>query len=267
MRTDLQVHHQREERARLQRLVEQGTFGAALSAEERLTILSLWRTAHHHPANSRFSLDGGVRLITSGWAGWLRRSTDGRRLIFLFLLPGDFIVPGLAVHSCELVSLMPVRTVDAAALAADGGARAPRTSQLIQDSGLRYRRLLLDHLTRLLIGSTTGSLALLLTEFHDRALRSGACEDGRFSLPVGQRLLAAALGRSAVQINKVIKKFQADGLIRVGYDWIQVIDPVALRSLSGLQDFELAPSAADREAEPGAALSVPPLLLQQLMNS
>ena len=65
-------------------------------------------------------------------------------------------------------------------------------------------------------------------------MRSGACVDGRFSLPIGQRMLAAALGRSAVQVNKVISRFQADGLIRVGYDWLEVIDLDALRAISGI---------------------------------
>ena len=44
------------------------------------------------------------------------------------------------------------------------------------------------------------------------------------NLKIGQRVLAAALGRSTVQVNKVISKFQTDGLIRVGYDWIEVVD-------------------------------------------
>ena len=55
-------------------------------------------------------------------------------------------------------------------------------------------------------------------------------------------MLAAALGRSAVQVNKVISKFQADGLIRVGYDWLQVINPEALRSLSGMTGISHGPS-------------------------
>ena len=105
---------------------------------------------------------------------------------------------------------------------------------MIERSGGRYRHLLLDHLTRLMVGSTTSSVALLLTEFHERSLRSGACDAGKFSLPIGQRILAAALGRSTVQVNKVLSKFQADGLIRVGYDWLEVIDEDALRNLSGM---------------------------------
>ena len=245
----MQIHQQREERVRLQQFVERSVFRDTLSDAEEAVILGLWRTARHHPSNSRIEAGEGVRLITSGWAGWLRCADDGRRLIFLFLMPGDFIVPGLfTVRNCDLVSLTPVRTVDASALIQDGGAVSPKSSQMIHASGLRYRHLLLDHMTRLMVGSTTSSIALLLTEFHERSLRSGACIDGRFSLPIGQRMLAAALGRSAVQVNKVISKLQTDGLVRVGYDWIEVIAPDALRSLSGLT--ELRGGNVEDEGEP-----------------
>lgn len=237
----MQIHQQREERARLQQFVDCSMFGEPLTMGEESGITDLWRTARHHPSNSLIDGSQGVRLITSGWAGWMRFADDGRRLIYLFLMPGDFIVPGLfTVRNCDLCSLTPVRTVDASGLIEDGGTPCPQASAMIQRSGLRYRHLLLDHMTRLMIGSTTSSIALLLGEFHERSVRSGACTAGRFSLPIGQRMLAAALGRSAVQVNKVLSRFQADGLIRVGYDWLELIDHEGLRSLSGVSGKEAA---------------------------
>jgi len=229
------ILHQRAERANLQKLIERTNFDQPLTGVEEAAIQSLWRTAQHHPSNSRIDAGAGLRLITSGWAGWLRCADDGRRLIFLFLMPGDYIVPALFnVHDCDLVCLTPVRTVDAAPLAETGSKATPQTSAMIDRSSLRYRHLLLDHLTRLMLGSTTSSIALLLIELHERSVRSGACDNGRFSLPIGQRMLAASLGRSTVQVNKVLSKFQTDGLIRVGYDWLEIMDPIALRSLSGM---------------------------------
>jgi len=232
---DVNIHQQRAERANLQQLIDRTTFGEPFTSVEQVAIQGLWRTARHHPSNSRIDPDEGIRLITSGWAGWLRCAANGRRLIFLFLMPGDYIIPGLLdVPECALISLTPMRTVDASALAQIGSTATPKSSAMIQRSGLRYRHLLLDHMTRLTLGSTTSSLALLLLEFQERSLRSGVCVDGRFSLPIGQRMLASALGRSTVQVNKVISKFQTDGLIRVGYDWLEVVDPAGLQSLTGM---------------------------------
>ena len=237
----MNIHQQRAERVNLQKLTEGTTSGEPLSHAEQVAIQGLWRTAEHHPANSKIEAGKGIRLITSGWAGWIRYAANGRRLIFLFLIPGDYIIPGLLdVPGCFLISLTPMRTVDASALAQIGSTTTPKSSTMIHRSGIRYRHLLLDHLTRLTLGSTTSSLALLLLEFQDRSLRAGAWESGRFSLPIGQRILAAALGRSTVQVNKVISKFQADGLIRVGYDWLEVVDSERLQLLTGMN----APSPA-----------------------
>ena len=231
----MHILKQRAERANLQQLTDRASFDRPLSGTEEAAIHGLWRSARHHPSNSRIEAGSGLRLITSGWAGWLRCADDGRRLIFLFLMPGDYIVPALFnVHDCNLVCLTPVRTVDASPLAEAGSTATPQSSAMIHRSGQRYRHLLLDHLTRLMMGSTTSSIALLLIELHERSVQSGACVNGRFSLPIGQRMLAASLGRSTVQVNKVLSKFQTDGLIRVGYDWLEVVDPTGLQSLSGM---------------------------------
>ena len=231
----VQIHQQRAEGLNLERLVNRVLFESVIANDEQARIRSLWRTARHDPAGATLSASGGLRLITSGWAGWLRYSQSGRRQIFLFLLPGDFIVPSLFhLEVCELVSLTPLRTVDATPLVEDAATVTPRAAALVSGSGEYYRLLLLDHLTRLTIGCTKRSLAHLLTEFHARSLRSGACADGRFSFPIGQRVLASALGRSTVQINKIINQFQTDGLLAVGYDWLQLRDPDAMRALAGM---------------------------------
>ena len=229
------IHHLRSERANLERLVAGGLFGDALSPREEAAIASLWRSTQHHCSNRPIEARGGPLLVTSGWAGWLRRLADGRRLVYLFIMPGDFIIPGLSdVPNCELISLTPLRTVDALPLLQPDATANPQSMAVIRDSEPRYRRLLLDHLTRLMMGSTTKGVASLLTEFHERSLRSGACVDGRFSFPIGQRMIAAALGRSTVQISKVISQFQSVGIIKVGYDWLEITDPERLRFLSGL---------------------------------
>jgi CRP-like cAMP-binding protein len=230
----LQIQQLRVERANLQRLTIWSQSGGPLTGAEEAAIQGLWRTARHHPEKSTIETGKTVRLITSGWAAWLRYAEDGRRLIFLFLMPGDYIVPEFSVPESTLIGLTPVRTVDATALAEFDSTAASQASVSIQQTAARYRRLLLDHLTRLMMGSTTSSVASLLSEFHGRSLRSGACAEGRFSFPIGQRMLGSALGRSSVQVSKIMCKFQADGLIRVGFDWLEVREPAKLQSLAGI---------------------------------
>jgi hypothetical protein len=231
---NLQIHQQRAERGNLERFI--GSIkDEAPDGLEQATILGLWRTARHDPSNTVLSAADGVRLITNGWVGWLRYTDDGQRLIFLFLMPGDFIVPSLfELGCCELVSLTPLRTVDASPLMREDPATTPKSAATIARTGRDYRLLLVDHLTRLTSGCTTRSVANLLNEFHDRSLRTGRCDNGRFRFPIGQRVLARSLGRSTVQINKIINQLQTNGVIQVGYDWIDVLQPDELRKAAGV---------------------------------
>ena len=249
---ELQIHHQRAEKPNLERLMDRVRFTTRIEHAEQTAVSSLWRSARHQSANSSLSASIGPSLITSGWAGWLRYGKGGRRQIFLFLMPGDFIVPGLFTpEACDLVSLTPLRTVDARPLIQTASTFTPSTGALLADSGRYYRLLLLDHLTRLTSGCTTSAVAHLLAEFHLRSMRSGAFANGRFSMPIGQRVIASALGRSTVQINKIIQQFQADGLLTVGYDWIGLRDKKRLCELAGMSHtaFGARHSASTNEHE------------------
>lgn len=246
----MEIRKQRAERSNLQRIVSGTWFGSSLREEEQAEVLGLWRSARHDPANSVMDVTSGVRLITSGWAGWMRYADDGRRLIFLFLMPGDFIVPGLfEPGSCDLVTLSPLRSVDASTLHGDARTVGPQPATIIANSERYYRMLLIDQMTRLTRGCTTRSLASLLMEFHARAVRAGTSDEGRFSLPIGQRVLGRALGRSTVQINKVINQFQVSGLVKVGYDWVEILQPTELRTMAGLAH------SVDRPAHLSAAIA------------
>lgn len=65
----------------------------------------------------------------------------------------------------------------------------------------------------LLGGSLTAQAAGLLAE---------EAEDGRVELP--QRTLAAMLGAQRPSLNKVLKDLERDGLIRIGYSAIEILD-------------------------------------------
>jgi CRP/FNR family transcriptional regulator, cAMP and macrophage regulator len=69
----------------------------------------------------------------------------------------------------------------------------------------------------LLGGSLTAQAARLLAEEAD---------DGRVALP--QRTLAAMLGVQRPSLNKVLKELERDGLIRIGYSVIDILDAAGL---------------------------------------
>lgn len=69
----------------------------------------------------------------------------------------------------------------------------------------------------LLGGSLTAQAARLLIE---------EAVDGRVPLP--QRTLAAMLGVQRPSLNKVLKELERDGLIRISYAAIEILDPARL---------------------------------------
>jgi CRP-like cAMP-binding protein len=69
----------------------------------------------------------------------------------------------------------------------------------------------------LLGGSLTAQACQLLGE---------EAGDGRVALP--QRTLAAMLGVQQPSLNKVLKELERDGLIRIGYSAIDILDAAGL---------------------------------------
>ena len=225
----MDVRAQRQERANLSHFIARLALDDA-AEHEIAAIHSIWRSAETHRMGASIPrVPGGVRVITNGWVGWARTLAGGRRVIFLFLTPGDLIPPGIGqVGNCDLACLTSVRTMDAQPIL---DYAAPKATAAILGCGLAHRMRLVDHMTRLTIGCTESSLAHLLLELHDR-LRTSDGE--RFSLPIGQRVIAQSLGRSTVQINKSFRGLRDRGLIEYDHNWAQVLNRSEMQALGGL---------------------------------
>jgi hypothetical protein len=226
------VRDQRQERPHLDCVLRRLKLGAD-DAGEIAAIRGLWRTAEQHRSATTVRLTG-PRIITSGWAAWCRTTSDQRRVIFLFLMPGDVITPavGGGSNDCDLIAVTRLCSVDAAGLTAVGPYPAPTARAWIDNADQDYRSRLLDHLAWLNDGSALRNLARLVLELHDRSHDSGRCVDGRFDLPIGQRVLAQALGLSAVQVNKVLQQLREAGMVSAERGWLRIDDAPALRSLA-----------------------------------
>jgi len=86
----------------------------------------------------------------------------------------------------------------------------------------------LDFLNSMTRSTSTRVLGLLGGSLTAQAARLLADEatDGRVALP--QRTLAAMLGVQRPSLNKVLKELERDGLIRIGYSAIDILDPPKL---------------------------------------
>ncbi|CAN5406304.1 hypothetical protein BH10PSE15_BH10PSE15_09120 [soil metagenome] len=233
----MDLREQRQERINLDCLVERLELHPVRDAAEIGTIRSLWRTGVQHRANSIVATEATPRLITSGWAAWCRRIDGGRKVIFLFLLPGDVITSAIATEAGDygVTALTRLRTVDAGDLVradARGDWLAPKACALIDGAETDYRLYLLDHLSWLADGGGIRNMARLLLELHGRLSAIGRCRDNRIEIAVGQRILAQALALSVVQVNKILGQLRAGSVLSSVRGSIRIEDMIALRQLA-----------------------------------
>lgn len=242
----MNIREQRLQRARLACVRHRLKLDPVDDVVECAAILGLWRTAEQHRSGAIVKIDR-PRIITTGWAAWCRQTSDRQRVIFLFLMPGDVITPAIAGGgNCELLALTRLSSVDAGELQDD----APIARAWIDNADQDYGSRLLDHLAWLNDGSALRNVARLLLELHDRADANGLCRLGRFELPIGQRVIAQALGLSLVQVNKMLQHMRDAALVTYERGWLRIEDAATLRAIA----HGATPSGQRRSASVAAAV-------------
>ncbi len=216
-----------EIRTLLSTLVDRLCRHSNVSEEERRSVCALWRRLECQPAGGVVGGDGEPRFLVTGWACRLRRLPGGHIQLVAFLVPGDLAVSAGHDDPFETRCLTPVETIGVGSLTSrfvDGAPTHPDLACAIRAAEHRAANLVFDHLVRLGAMTAREGLAHLMLELYRRTSEAGLVEDGRFSLPLGQRRLGEAMGLSAVHVNATLKQFRADGLIDHGSGWLRIID-------------------------------------------
>jgi CRP/FNR family transcriptional regulator, cAMP and macrophage regulator len=167
-----------------------------------------------------------VYLIQSGQVEVYRRAR-GRRLVVQILRPGDLL--GLVPHLCGRPAHYNARAISPVQVVR---LRPEAITWLLQTRPALSKRLLvylavhLDRMARRVEELTEGGLraqvaAVLLDQTEDRS--------GLIRLP--QSTLADLLGASRSSVNRILKEMETEGMIRVHYRRVEVLDVVALRRL------------------------------------
>lgn len=176
-----------------------------------------------------------VHLVVSGIACRYKILVDGSRQIMAFLVPGDMCDPHVfilkamdhsvgALSTCGIVSLSRPKVLemfDRPAIA-----RALWWSTLVDEATLR------EWLVNLGQRDAKERLAHLLCELHARLASIGLTDDGKFSFPVTQPDMAAAMGISDVHVNRALQALRRDGLVTVGRKEVVILDVAGLKAMS-----------------------------------
>lgn len=209
---------------------------------------------HKRGADLTSDIFGSPQIVISGWACQMRPDARRRRQILGFILPGDVVgsfwrPPEFSF--CRVSALTRLETVSGAQLAArdaSGGFLLPDVVEAARRAEEYSQHLVIDHLVRLGARDAYSGLAHLLLEVHARLSRVGLSTDGAFSLPVGQRVLAQAMGFSVAHTNQTLQRMVADGLFAVSEDRIHLLNPGRMAEVAGFADFEIAPRAISADA-------------------
>jgi CRP-like cAMP-binding protein len=171
-------------------------------------------------------LPARVHIIRRG-AVELSRRVGGRRVVLQVLRAGDVFgdVP-LLVRMTEPFDARALE--DSVVLSADSVAlfrlleRRPRLAQRWLVSLAARMAATQARLVDLLAGGLDAQVASVLTREAEQGV-----------VRLAQSVIAELLGARRTSVNRVLKRFEARGLVRVGYGQVEIVDPPGLLMVAG----------------------------------
>lgn len=215
----------------------------ALTDEEKTFLYDLERTTARFTARTDLLQQGEkygeVKVMREGWAIRHKALPDGRRQVVNFVLPGDII--GIYCHLFDSAdhSVTTLTTVEVASFPADRIVELfrsfPRLAAALAWAGAREEAIVAERLLSLGRRTALERTAHLIVELLRRLSVVKLAENGHFTLPVTQEILADALGLSIVHINRTLRRLRDSGLIELNGQRIAVND---LRQLASVGQFD-----------------------------
>jgi len=179
---------------------------------------------------------GELYTLLTGWAFRYRTMSDGRRQIFNFLLPGDFI--GLQ-DQLEEASPHGIEALSAATLCVFPRSRLWDLYRAHPALGFdltwlsAHEGLIVDE-NLLSVGqrSAVERIAMLLIHLYKRAESLGLGDAESVPMPLTQQHFADALGLSLVHTNKTLKRLETLGLHTLERGKLKLLNPAAMARLA-----------------------------------
>lgn len=214
---------------------------APLTDQDMSIIRQTAAVATETPAGTELHAEGEVLrkpvALVAGWGCRLRVLADGRRQIFDFLLPGDFIghfTQANPVASTSALTLTAARIASVGCLQqmASDATRFPGLARAWTAAQARQEAFLLNHVVRLGRQSAYERVSHLLVELSHRLDEIGFPIGSFVPMPLTQEMMADALGLSIVHINRTLKQLRSERLIEIRAGSLRVIKPAALASIA-----------------------------------
>lgn len=180
-----------------------------------------------------------VLVIVDGFAMRYKMTSDGRRQIFAYLIPGDFCdlhVALLRKMDHTIATLSPCRVVQLSpGTILELTERRPSLARALWMCSLVDGATLREWLVNLGQRSAPHRIAHLFSELHERMKAVGLTNDGTFELPLTQAELSDTMGLSVVHVNRSLKELREAGLVSLKDERIVISDVQRLKDYS---DFD-----------------------------
>ncbi|MEN3976802.1 Crp/Fnr family transcriptional regulator [Emcibacter sp. SYSU 3D8] len=188
-------------------------------------------------------------VVETGWAIRYCLLSDGRRQVLNVLLPGDIFdlqvfIAAEADHSVTAITDMTVKTFKAEDLLNIFNLSG-RLAQALWWAAVQEEAMLREQIVRNGRRNAGERTAHFLLELHRRALIVDEGAGDGFRLPMTQSLIGDALGLTSIHVNRTLKRFRDEGMIRRSGQWIELTD---IEALVELCDFD--PSYLHLDAYP-----------------
>jgi CRP-like cAMP-binding protein len=177
--------------------------------------------------------------VSNGWAFSYRDMPNGKRQVLDIYVPGDIIGLREFAFDKRITNLM---TLTEAELCAFPKTRLPEvfsSSTLLCSIffmiSARDQSILLERLVNLGRRSAREKLAHFLVELSNRLEKTNAAVANHLELPLGQRLLADALGLTTVHVSRTFQEMKEEGLISIANAEIMLLDIAGLRQIGGFE--------------------------------
>lgn len=174
-----------------------------------------------------------TRILLSGWAIRYKTTRGGTRQIVNFLLPGDTIGLYGALFPTSDSGVELITDCLVAEFAPDEllsvFEQSPRLGAALCWIGGQDERFLGQQIFRIGAMNATERIAHLLVELQRRMLNAGTSPADATTLPLTQKLVAEALGLSAVHVNRCCRDLESRSLLETGAGALTLLDPEGLK--------------------------------------
>jgi CRP-like cAMP-binding protein len=167
-------------------------------------------------------------IVENGWAIRYQELKDGRRQVLNVLMPGDMFdlqvfVATESDHSVMAVTNMELSVFSpAAALAVLSGQGS--LALAFWWATAQEEAILRQQIVRNGRRTARERVAHFLLELHRRALIVAEGDNTGFNLPLTQTIIGDALGLSHIHVNRVLRSFIREKLIKRDRAWLQLLD-------------------------------------------